>query len=487
MNNHAKPTPPPKTPAPRPKLERKVLLRILLAVILASVLCASGFSSYALVRYAALRLPGAGSLFEPSIRAGTTTPGLNPLGTPLATGETGAAAPVVIAPSQHPWDGAGRVTVLLLGLDYRDWAADEGPSRSDTMLLLTLDPLTKSAGMLSIPRDLWVAIPGFQHGKINTAYYLGDAYKLPGGGPALAVQTVEQLLGVPINYYAQIDFGAFVRFIDEIGGVKIDVPYKVKIDLPGAGLETKKVLKPGVQVLPGEWALAYARNRYTEGGDFDRAARQQQVVMAIRERLLSPDALPTLISKAPTLYNELASGVNTNLTLDEVIQLALLAQNVPDENIHQAIIGTDSVLFGKSPDGLDILIPIPDKIHVMRDQVFTGASGLGPETPGDALARLQAENAKLAIFNGSHTPNLLERSVEYLRSLGANIQQSAEAGQSYTSTTIIDHTGNPHTLKYLVDLMKISPSKIYVRFDPNSPVDIEVFLGDDWANQNTLP
>jgi len=70
---------------------------------------------------------------------------------------------------------------------------------------------------------MWVAIPGFQHGKINTAYYLGDAYKLPGGGPGLAVDTVEQFLGVPINFYAQIDFQAFIRFIDEIGGVKINI------------------------------------------------------------------------------------------------------------------------------------------------------------------------------------------------------------------------------------------------------------------------
>jgi anionic cell wall polymer biosynthesis LytR-Cps2A-Psr (LCP) family protein len=122
----------------------------------------------------------------------------------------------VMQPTLAPWDGIGRVTVLLLGLDYRDWDAGSDYSRSDTMILLTLDPLSRSAGILSVPRDLWVAIPGFKHGKINTAYYLGDAYKLPGGGPGLAVDTVEQFLGVPINYYAQIDFGAFVRFIDEI-------------------------------------------------------------------------------------------------------------------------------------------------------------------------------------------------------------------------------------------------------------------------------
>ncbi len=84
-----------------------------------------------------------------------------------------------VEPNLVPWDGVGRVTILLLGLDYRDWEAQTEHSRSDTMILLTLDPLTLSAGILSVPRDLWVAIPGFKHGKINTAYYLGDAYSLP--------------------------------------------------------------------------------------------------------------------------------------------------------------------------------------------------------------------------------------------------------------------------------------------------------------------
>ena len=87
-----------------------------------------------------------------------------------------------------------------------------------------MDAATNTAGILSLPRDLWVNIPGYGYGKINTAYYLGDAYDEPGGGPGLAIATVEDFLGVPINYYAQIDFSAFERFIDEIGGIEIEVP-----------------------------------------------------------------------------------------------------------------------------------------------------------------------------------------------------------------------------------------------------------------------
>jgi len=178
-------------------------------------------------------------------------------------------------PTPPAWDGAKRVTILIMGLDYRDWTQGEGPPRTDTMVLLTIDPLTRTGGMLSIPRDLWVNIPGgFKYGRINTAYQLGEVYTYPeGGGPGLAMATVEGLLGVPIDYYAQIDFSAFTRFIDEIGGLKMDIKERITIDLLGGGPKTKKKLKLGPQLINGEYALAYARTRKTAGGDFDRATR----------------------------------------------------------------------------------------------------------------------------------------------------------------------------------------------------------------------
>jgi len=128
------------------------------------------------------------------------TPVLNPQGTPLASPPPTPARPPEMTYPQ--WDGGSRINVLFIGLDYRDWLAGEGPPRSDTMILFTIDPITKSAGMLSIPRDLWVNIPGFNYGPINTAYALGEANKLPGGGPGLAMKTVSQFIGVPLQYYA---------------------------------------------------------------------------------------------------------------------------------------------------------------------------------------------------------------------------------------------------------------------------------------------
>ena len=393
----------------------------------------------------------------------------------------------VSEPQLTPWDGAGRVTILLLGLDYRDWEAGEEYSRSDTMILVTLDPLTQKAGIMSIPRDLWVSIPGFQHGKINTAYFLGDAYKLPGGGPGLAVKTVEQFLGIPINYYAQIDFGAFVRFIDEIGGVKIDVPEPITIDLLGSGSATKKTLQSGVQVLPGEWTLAYARARYTQGGDFDRAKRQQQVIMAIRDRILSFSMLPILIGKADTLYRELASGIHTNLTLDESIKLAMLASQVPDQNISRGVINEKHVLFGKSPDNLSILIPLVDKVHLLRDEIFSSSGALGPLTSGNSQEKMIVEASRVSVLNGTQSTGLAERTAEYLRSLGVNVVEIGEAEQNAAQTTLIDYSGRPYTLKYLLESMSINPNQVEYADTPQTNFDIELILGGDWAAKNPMP
>jgi hypothetical protein len=197
--------------------------------------------------------------------------------------------------------------------------------------------------------------------------------------------------------------------------------------------------------------------------------------------------MPALVEKAPSLYAELASGIRTNLTLDQVIRLALLAQTVPEESIQRGIIGEQDVIFGFSPDGLSILIPIPDDIRLLRDQIFADSGSLAPQTPGDANQRMIAEGARIAIHNGSKTPDLATRTAETLRLLGANVTLIDDASQPYATTTIIDHTSNPFSLRFLVDLISIRPTRIYFEYAPGSPYDIELFLGDDWAAQNKLP
>lgn len=380
------------------------------------------------------------------------------------------------------WDGAERVTILILGLDYRDIQAG-GAARSDTMILLTVDPVAKTAGILSIPRDLWAVIPGFTPNKINTAYYFGELYKIPGGGPELAMRTVEQTIGVPIDFYARIDFDAFVRFIDLIGGVKIDVPSAITVDPMGSDTQPKN-LKPGVQVLPGAVALAYARERHASGGDFARAERQQQVILGIRNRILEFDLLPGLIANSAQLYAELSAGIQTNLSLDDAIKLAVLATQINSRDIRQAVIGEDQIIYGRSPDDLSILIPIPDKIRELRDLIFTGNTNLAPLTPGNLRERMAAEAPRVSVHNGTDNPGLGIRTGEFFTSVGMTVVDVNSSPNLLSVSQIIDHTGNPFTLTYLARLMDLTSARIVHDFNPNSPVDVEIFLGADWQNRN---
>lgn len=387
-------------------------------------------------------------------------------------------------PSAVAWDGDSRINILFMGLDYRDWQVGDGPSRTDTMILVTIDPETKTAGMLSIPRDMWVNVPGFNYAKINTAYYYGEAFQTPGGGPALAMETVQNFLGVPVQYYAQVDFGAFVRIIDEIDGVVVDVPEPLVIDLIGSGAETKKRLEAGRQTLPGEWALAYARMRDTAGSDFDRSERQQQVILAIRERVMRFDMIPTLIRKAPALYSEISNGVNTNLTLDQIFRLGWVMKDISPDAIQRAVIGPDQVTFGFSPEGLSILVPIPEEIRVLRDDIFAAEGAINPISTitGATVEELVVEeDARIAIQNGTYTPGLGSATSEFLVNQGFNVVEVANADQLYEMTTIIDYTGNPYTLQQLTDLLSINSSRIFSSYDPGRAYDIAVILGDDWA------
>ena len=462
------------------KKKTLILTRVLLAVcILAVVIFVAAFayklSHSFFLSYDVTSLKGL------AIKS-SATPALNAEGTPIQdTPEPGPSGP-----TPNPWDGASRVTVLVMGLDYGDWSEDRsGPSRTDTMILFTVDPVAKTIGVMNIPRDLWVNIPGFQYGKINTAFYLGEAYKVPGGGPAQAILTVEELLGVPINYYAQVDFFAFEKFIDTIGGVTLNVPAEIKVD--PIGKHNTVILKPGEQQLDGPTALAYARARYTEGGDFDRSLRQQQVISAIRARVLTPSLFPTLLSRAPEIYTELASGIHTNMTLEEAIQFAWLAYEIPEENIRMgAIAPPDQVILTKSPDGTqDVLKPIPDKIRQLRDQIF--ASDISPLSKNaDPAELMKSEGARVEVLNGTLTEGLAARTQEFLVTQGAVEVSVGNAGEILPSSQIIDYTGKPYTRRFLVELMKISANNIFYKNDPSSNVDVVVMLGNDWAANNPM-
>jgi len=457
---------------------------------LALAVAAFFFTRGVVTCWSATRLPG----MAPA-SCGTTThlngPVLNEEGTPIATSEVeNLPPPPVNIPSAElppPWDGASRVNILFLGLDERDWALGLGAPRSDTMILFTIDPLTKSAGMISIPRDLWVNIPGFGYSRINTAYSSGEGNKLPGGGPALAMKTVENLLGVPIQYYAQVDFHAFEEAIDAMGGLYICIPEPIQVSVIG---KTNKVkIKAGCQVLPGYLVLGYARNRKTQGGDIDRAQRQQLVIMALRDQVFNPANFPKMVAIAPKVYKEASAGLRTNLSFDDAMRLGSLMAQIPPENIKHGIIdytmgSLNNVTLGG--ENASILKPFPDKIRELRDQIFGGA--ISPLAQGEPAALMQADGARVRVLNGSFTPNLEYNTGNYLLSLGVPVTEVGPADRAYDRTVIVLYSPKLYMLKYLQAVFGVTSSlQIRIRPDPASTVDVEVRLGNDWANNNPMP
>lgn len=397
----------------------------------------------------------------------------------------GLLSDVAVA-TPEPWDGNSRVTLLILGLDYNDWRGGETP-HSDTMILLSLDPITKTASMLSLPRDLWVNIPDFGYGRINESYFNGVAYNLPGGGAELARQTVEQFIGVPVQYYAVIYFDAFIAFIDEIGGVVVQPDQAVKIEKFGGGQE--ETLEAGVMyTLDGALALSYARARYTKDGDVDRARRQQEIILAIKNRILKYENLPALISTAPVLYQELSSGISTNLNLQEAIQLGILALNFDTNNIKKGVIDFSMVIPTTSPQGESILKPIPDKIRVLRDELFaTSGTGAPAAVPAENSTLVRDEAATVVIWDGSNQEGLGNRTSTFLQSQGINVLQIADAGSYYPATKIEIFNGKPYTAAYLAETLGVASANIWNTFDPSAGVDIRITLGGDWAANNQIP
>jgi LCP family protein required for cell wall assembly len=397
----------------------------------------------------------------------------------LEPGET--APPVVLESTPIPWNGTDRITILVMGLDHRDWEEGNDAPRSDSMMLVTIDPIARTAGMLSIPRDLWVEIPGFEHNRINTAYFLGESYNLPGGGPELAIRTVENLLGVPVPYYAVVYFYVAEDMIDEIGGIDVLVRERIKISPIG---RPSLWLEPKAHHLNGAQALAYARARKTEGGDFDRAQRQQQVLLAIRDRVLGFDMIPTLVTRAPALYQHFTSGLRTNLSLEQLVSLALLASGIDKDNIRRGVIAPpDYVLLEQLPTGADVLKPVPDRIRELRDEIFTITGAIGPSVDvEDPVEAARQETASLAVRNGSGIEGLATSTSEFLQGEGLNVVEVGNADRlDYEVSRILVHSDRfPYTVRYLAALLRLSESQILNQVVPESPVDIVVVLGRDW-------
>lgn len=299
------------------------------------------------------------------------------LGETVAT--LGQVAQVVVADADvWPVPGNGRLTVLLMGVDTRD-KEKEGAARSDVMTLVTIDPISHTAALLSIPRDLYVPIPQIDiDSRINTAYFYGDYYDLPGGGPALAQETLEYNFGIPVQRYAVIDFAGFKQIVDAVGGVDVDVPREIvdyEYPTEDYGIETL-IIPAGRTHMDGDLALKYVRTRHADS-DFGRLQRQQQVILAIRDKALSIGNLGAV----PETLNAVGHSLRTDLTLPEILTLAKKWADIPRENIRQYRVDETMVTPWVTPQGGQVLLPVRDAIAPVVAQF------LGQVAPAAAVAQ----------------------------------------------------------------------------------------------------
>ncbi|GIP46291.1 hypothetical protein J45TS6_47500 [Paenibacillus sp. J45TS6] len=213
-----------------------------------------------------------------------------------------------ITPDPPKWEGKEPVNILLMGVDARGLTEGEIP-RSDTMLVASLNPVSKKISLFSLLRDTYTDIPGYGRDRINTAIT---------HGPNVAMQAAGDLLGIPIQYYIYTDFQGFIELVDAVGGVEFEVEKDMKYTSKADKHEYDIDLKQGMQHLDGEKALMYVRFRHDALSDFSRTERQRELLKAIADKMQTT----TSIAKLPSILNEVNPYIDTNLTLNDMWKLA---------------------------------------------------------------------------------------------------------------------------------------------------------------------
>lgn len=371
----------------------------------------------------------------------------------------------LITDKQLKGESSGRINVLLLGMGDK---GHEGENLTDTIMVVSLDPKTKDVAMISIPRDLYVNIDKYGYSKINAAHAYGEKYKVQGGGPQLAKDTISKVINQPIHYYARIDFTGFKKVVDLVGGVDIDVEKDLYDPLyPGGTFYIKK----GRQHMNGEVALKYARSRETTS-DFDRAKRQQQVIMATKEKVLSSQTLlnPKKISE---MVNILGDHIKTDMEIWEAQRIYNLTKDIDNSKIINKV-------FDNGPGGL-----LVNDVSDAGAYILIPSLGLGNyKEIQNAVknifvdSKLQTEGAKIAVLNGTGKSGIAATFSEKLRNASLNVVSTATADRSdFTKSVVIDYTNGAKsaTLAYLKNLLNAE-----VQVKTGGSVDFEVILGKDY-------
>jgi polyisoprenyl-teichoic acid--peptidoglycan teichoic acid transferase len=375
------------------------------------------------------------------------------------------------------------VNILLIGVDRRP-NPDDGV-RSDTLIVVHLDPQGRWASMLSIPRDSVVSIPHVGQAKINAAYAYGymNAAEIYGagidpdaGGGALAAETVEHFLNVKVDYTAQVDFHGFAQLVDTLGGVAVDVERPLlDPEYPTDDYGVERVYIPaGLQVMDGRTALIYARSRHSSN-DFDRSKRQQQVLRALLEQVKARGLLEN-VAALPQWADVLAQNIRTTLPVGDLGMLnglASLARELKAEQVAQFSINPDDVAVD-AEDGSDIYW---NKASVAR---LVARWQAGPQAGG--------ETALVQVLNGAAVQGIAGKVSEYLQTKGFALAEANQAPRIYEHTTIIDYTGRPATRQRLADALGIQPRYVQAEPGPDAPpqaygADIVVVVGQDYQER----
>ena len=372
-----------------------------------------------------------------------------------------------------------RINIVMLGLDLRRDEPDDLPARTDSVMILTMDPYSKTGGAFSIPRDTAVEIPdghgGYTNDRINTVYELGEyTYKdYDGGGAGLVKDTIEHNFDIPIDNYVILNFNNFIELIDELGGIQIDVPeyaYDPSYSDCNSCYTYPVEFLEGPEDMEGERALAYARIRASDN-DFKRIERQQLVLRAVAKKA---GELGTVFSNPVSLYNKYNDAVKTDISEFQIPGLADLAKQVGPDNIRTVSMAEATYPCDYCPGA--VLLFNEAKMEKLMDQVFN-------QYP------VADDGAKVQILNGTEVPDLASYLASLLKGQGVTSNRLStdelKDGPLYDQTVIVDLDGKSQTVNELAAWLQLPASRIEKTADPeakefiDTDADVIVVLGAD--------
>ncbi|NLF00041.1 MAG: LCP family protein [Anaerolineales bacterium] len=392
-----------------------------------------------------------------------------PLGNPQLVGVSTPVTDTTAIPTSVPpiQVAPGAINIAVLGSDRReDWE----DWHTDVVQIVSIQPDLPSVTILSVPRDLYLYIPGFWMSRINFADMYGEVYKYEGGGPALLQQTLLYNLGIPIHHYVRTDFDGLTGIVNAIGGIDVPVPCRLQDHwyYPDENGEYPiKVLEPGVRHMDGDWALWYARSRLTSSV-FDRERRQQQVLEAIWRKARSLELLPRI----PELWSQFDSMISTDMDLTTVLELAQIFFRLDSQNVRFRNIGRQQVIPWTTPHGGSVFLPNwPEMEPVISE-------ALAPVPEGRLWRQLQI----VEVWNGSQAADWDQLAADRLLHEGFTAVISPADRQDYAQTRLIDFTGatKGSSIPYLQRMFNVSSENVIVAPDPNMAVQYRLIIGADY-------